>query len=395
LDARENPYAPGAGTKPPALTGRDGEIEAFEIMLERLIRGAAHQSMILRGLRGVGKTVLLNTFEDLAVERDWLTVFKECEESTSLPGLVARHCRRLIDDLRPGAKAKRLLGSALDRLSTFTVVDPSGFEISFEIARGKADTDSLSDDFTDLLVALASAASERGRGVLFLLDEVQFLHPAEFGPFVVGLHRINQKALPLTCVAAGLPSLPGLAGEAKSYAERLFTYPTIDRLDRTAADEALARPAWARGIAFSKSALAAAYERTRGYPYFIQECGKYTWNVASGSRIDRADVDRGWGLASHALDDGFFLVRLERATPAERRVLRALADADGPPYPIADLVQLLGKRSPRQLSVQRDSLIKKGLIYSPRHATLDFTVPLFADYLHRRFPTIDAASGAG
>lgn len=260
---------------------------------------------------------------------------------------------------------------------------------------GKADTDSLSDDFTDLLVALGAAADERGRGVLFLLDEVQFLHPAEFGPFVVGLHRINQKALPLTCVAAGLPSLPALAGEAKSYAERLFTYPAIDRLDREAADEALARPAWARQVAFSKSALAAAYERTRGYPYFIQECGKYTWNVATGSRIDRGDVARGWELASHALDDGFFLVRLERATPAERRVLRALAELDGPPYPIAALVQLLGKRSPRQLSVQRDSLIKKGLVYSPRHATLDFTVPLFADYLRRRFTSIDAASSPG
>ena len=394
MDARENPYAPGAGTKPPALTGRDGEIEAFEIMLERLRRGAADQSMILRGLRGVGKTVLLNTFEDLAVERDWLTVFKECEESTSLPGLVARHGRRLIDDLGPGARVRRLLASALDRLSTFTVVDPGGFEIRFELARGKADSDSLSDDFTDLLVALGAAAEERGRGVMFA-REVQFLHPAEFGPFVVGLHRINQKALPLTCVAAGLPSLPALAGEAKSYAERLFTYPAIDRLDQRAADEALARPAWARKVAFSKSALAAAYDRTRGYPYFVQELGKYTWNVATGSRIDRGDVARGWELASHALDDGFFLVRLERATPAERRVLRALAELDGPPYPIAALVRLLGKRSPRQLSVQRDSLIKKGLLFSPRHATLDFTVPLFADYLRRRFPTIDAVTDPG
>jgi hypothetical protein len=395
VDARENPYAPGAGTKPPALTGRDAQIDAFEIALERLKRGTPDQSMIVRGLRGVGKTVLLNTLEDLAVERDWLTVFKECEESTSLPALVARHCRRLIEDLRPGAKVKRVLGSALGRLSTFTVVDPHGFELRFDIGRGAAQTDALSDDFTDLLVALAMAAAERDRGVLFLLDEVQFLHPAEFGPFVVGLHRINQKALPLTCVAAGLPNLPALAGEAKSYAERLFTYPTIDRLGREAADEALARPAWARKVGFSKSALAAAYERTLGYPYFIQECGKYSWNVASGARIDRGDVQRGWELARHALDDGFFLVRLERATGAERRVLRALSDLSGPPYAIAELVSALGKRSPRQLSVQRDSLIKKGLLYSPRHGTLDFTVPLFGDYLRRRFASIEAASEAG
>jgi hypothetical protein len=348
--------------------------------------------MIVRGLRGVGKTVLLNTFEDLAVERDWLTVFKECEQSTSLPALVARHCRRLIEDLRPGAKAKRLLSSAASRLSTFTVADPDGFEIRFDMRRGEADTDSLGDDFTDLLVALGTAAAERDRGVAFLLDEVQYLHPDEFGPFVVGLHRINQKALPLTCVAAGLPSLPRLVGEAKSYAERLFTYPTIDRLDRQAADEALARPAWARNVAFSKSALAAAYERTRGYPYFLQECGKYTWNVAGGSRIERGDVERGWELASHALDDGFFLVRLERATLAERRVLRALAGLGEAPYAIDALVRELGKRSARQLSAQRDALIKKGLLYSPRHGTLDFTVPLFADYLVRRFESVAAVS---
>jgi AAA ATPase domain len=392
MDARENPYAPGAGTKPPALTGRDMEIDAFETLLERLRRGAADQSMIVRGLRGVGKTVLLNTFEDLAVERDWLTVFKECEESTSLPALVARHCRRLIQDLKPSAKAKRLLASAMDRLSTFSVVDPDGFEIRFDMRRGEADSDSLGDDFTDLLVALGTAAAERGRGVVFLFDEVQFLDADEFGPFVVGLHRINQKALPLTCVAAGLPSLPRLVGEAKSYAERLFTYPTIDRLGREAADEALARPAWAREVAFSKSALAAAYERTLGYPYFIQECGKYTWNVANGARIDRGDVERGWDLASHALDDGFFLVRLERATMGERRFLRALAGLDEAPYPIAELVRELGKQSARQLSVQRDSLIKKGLLYSPRHGTLDFTVPLFADYLRRRYASTDAVS---
>lgn len=392
MDARENPYAPGAGTKPPALTGRDAQIDAFEVLLERLRRGAADQSMIVRGLRGVGKTVLLNTLEDLAVERDWLTVFKECEESTSLPALVARHCRRLIEDLQPGTKVKRLLKTAIGRLSTFTVVDPNGFEIRFDVARGEADSDSLSDDFTDLLVALGTAAAEHDRGVVFLLDEVQFLHPAEFGPFVVGLHRINQKALPLTCVAAGLPSLPALAGEAKSYAERLFTYPTIGRLEREAADEALARPAWARNVAFSKNALATAYERTLGYPYFIQECGKYAWSVATGSRIGRSDVERGWELARHALDDGFFFVRLERATVAERRVLRALADLEDPPYPVATLVKALGKSSPRQLSVQRDSLIKKGLLYSPRHGTLDFTVPLFGDYLRRRFPSADAVA---
>ena len=389
MDARANPYAPGAGTKPPALTGRDTEIEAFVVQLERLAHGVAGQSMIVKGLRGVGKTVLLNTFEDLAVERDWIPIFKECEASTSLPALVARHCRRVIEELKPSARAARRLRSAFERLSTFTVADPNGFELQFDLGRGQAPPDSLSDDFVDLLVEVGAAAAERGRGIVFLFDEVQFLHPAEFGPFVVGLHRINQKGLPLTCVAAGLPTLPALAGEAKTYAERLFTYPTIGRLPRQAADEALVRPAWVRNVRFSKGALDLAYERTLGYPYFIQEYGKYAWNVADGTRIDRADVERGGGLAQHALDDGFFLVRMERATDAERRVMRAMAGLGEPPYRVREIVSAVGKRSASQLSVQRDALIRKGLVYSPRIGTLDFTVPLFADYLQRRFLSSD------
>jgi hypothetical protein len=385
VDPRANPYAPGAGTKPPALTGRDDEIEAFVVLLERLREGVAGQSMIVKGLRGVGKTVLLNMFEDFAVERDWIPIFKECEASTSLPAIVARHCRRVIEDLKPTARAAKRLRGMVARLSTFTVVDPNGFELRFDLGRGEAPPDPLSDDFVDLLLEVGGLAEERGRGVVFLLDEVQFLHPDEFGPFVVGLHRITQKGLPLACVAAGLPTLPALAGEAKSYAERLFSYPTIGRLPREAADEALARPAWVRNVRFAKGALDLAYERTLGYPYFIQEYGKYAWNVADGTRIDRPDMARGAELAQHALDDGFFLVRAERATEAERRVMRAMASLGEPPYATRDVVRALGKRSASQLSVQRDSLIRKGLAYSPRTGFLDFTVPMFADYLLRRF----------
>jgi hypothetical protein len=385
MDARANPYAPGAGTKPPALTGRDEEIESLEILLERLGQGVAGQSMIVKGLRGVGKTVLLNTFEDLAVERDWIPIFKECEPSTSLPALVARHCRRVIEDLKPTARASKRLRSVVSRLSTFTVVDPNGFELRFDLGRGGAPPDTLSDDFVDLLLEVAALSRDRNRGVLFVFDEVQFVHPDEFGPFVVGLHRINQKGLPLTCVAAGLPTLPKLAGEAKTYAERLFTYPTIGRLPRDAADEALARPAWVRKVRFSKSALELAYERTQGYPYFIQEYGKYAWNVADGSRIDRPDVERAAELAQHALDDGFFLVRAERATEAERRFIRAMASLGDGPHAIREVVRALGKRSASQLSMQREALIRKGLIYSPRTGQLDFTVPLFGDFLRRRY----------
>ena len=386
MDARLNPYAPGAGTKPPALTGRDDEIEAFVVLLERLAHGAAGQSMIVKGLRGVGKTVLLNTFEDVAVERDWIPIFKECESSTSLPALVARHCRRVIEDLKPTARAAKRLRTVVARLSTFTVVDPNGFELRFDLGRGEAAPDPLSDDFVDLLLEVGALAAERGRGVVFLLDEVQFLHPAEFGPFVVGLHRINQKGLPLTCVAAGLPTLPALAGEAKSYAERLFTYPSMGRRPRDAADEALVRPAWVRDVRFAKGALDLAYTRTRGYPYFIQEYGKFAWNVADGSEIRRADMERGGELAQHALDDGFFLVRAERATDSERRFMRAMAGLGEAPYATRDIVRAMGKRSASQLSVQREALIRKGLVYSPRTGSLDFTVPMFGDFMLRRFP---------
>jgi hypothetical protein len=358
------------------------------VLLDRLVRGTAGQSMVVKGLRGVGKTVLLNTFEDVAVERDWLTVFKECDESTSLPAIVARHCHRLLGTLKPGAKLAGRVREALGRLDTFTLKDPAGFEIAFGFKRGQAGVDALGDDFTDLLVALGSVAAERGRGVVFLFDEVQFLHPSEFGPFVVGLHRINQKALPVTCVAAGLPSLPALAGEARTYAERLFTYPTLGPLPREAAYEALAWPARVRDVEFEKQALALAYERTAGYPYFVQEYGKYAWNVASGRRIKRADVERGGELAQSALDEGFFLVRAERATEAERRFLRAIAYADQRPVAVGEVVRALGKRSSTQTSGQRDALIKKGLVYSPRTGWLDFTVPLFDDYIRRRYSAL-------
>jgi hypothetical protein len=388
MDARENPYAPGAGTKPPALTGRDEQLDTFQILLDRLNRGIAGQSMIVKGLRGVGKTVLLNTFEDLAVERDWLTVYKECEERTSLPAVVARYCHRLMAELKPSRKMAERLRSVASSLGTFTLADPSGFELSFDFGRAEAPAEKLSDDFTDLLLAVATAAQERGRGVVFLLDEVQFLHPDEFGPFVIGLHRINQKALPMTCVAVGLPSLPALAGEARSYAERLFDYPQIDRLPRGAADEALVRPARVRGVEYEADALDLIYDQTAGYPYFLQVYGKYTWNVANGPAVSRADVERGGELAQEALDEGFFLVRAERATEGERRFMRAMASLDGPPYAIADLVSALGKKSSTQISFQRDSLIKKGLIYAPRLATLDFTVPRFDDYMRRRYPSL-------
>lgn len=383
MDPRSNPYAPGAGTRPPALAGRDREIEAYEVLLDRLKDGTAGQSMIVTGLRGVGKTVLLNTFEDIAVDRGWIALQREFDEQTSLPAVVARSTKRILGDIEPGRKIAEKIKRSFAGLGTFSVKDPNGFELSYT-PTGNPTPDALGEDFTDLLLALGQGAAERDRGVAFLLDEVQFVPPEEFGPFVVGLHRLNQKALPVTCVAAGLPSLPALVGEAKSYAERLFEYPRIDSLSRLDAVRALRDPAHSRDVSFDENALDYIFEETEGYPYFLHEYGKYAWDVASPGRITIDDARLGGREAQERLDDGFFAVRYERASTAERGFLVAMSRCAGPPYSIAEITAQLGKTDQRSISVQRDVLVKKGLIYAARHGTVDYTVPRFADYLHRR-----------
>ena len=382
MDARKNPYAPGAGSKPPALVGRDREIENFGLLLDRLGDGKSEQSMIVTGLRGVGKTVLLNTFEDMAIERDWVRVYKECEDTTSLPAVVGRNCQRILRSLKPSKRIAAGVRASLAALGSFTLRDPNGFELEFGGRPLSADL--LSEDFTELLLAVGRAAEDAGRGVVFLFDEVQFLPASDWAPFVVGLHRVNQKSLPVTAVAVGLPSLPTLTGEAKSYSERLFDFPLIYSLKRADADAALAVPADAHGVTFEQEALDHVFSQTSGYPFFIQQYGKYAWNVASGSNITLADTKKGGEAAQEALDDGFFAIRAERATPKEREFLRAMAGLGRSPYSLSDLIVALGKKKASQLSTVRDVLIKKGLIYAPDLGLLDFTVPRFDDYMRRR-----------
>lgn len=382
MDPRHNPYAPGAGTRPPALTGRDKEIEAYEVLIDRLSGGMAGQSMIVTGLQGVGKTVLLNAFEDITVDRGWLAVQREFDEQTSLPAVVARAAQRILLDLKPSRKVAEKVRSSLSGLGTFSLKDPSGWELSYAPSSG-TNTEALGEDFVDLLLVLGQVAQEKGRGVAFLLDEVQFVPAGEFGAFVLGLHRLNQKALPVTCVATGLPSLPALAGEAKSYAERLFEYPRIDRLSEVDATAALRDPAESRDVTFDEDALSYVYRQTEGYPYFLQQYGKFAWDVASNGKITMRDAKRGGHEAQERLDEGFFLVRYERATTAQRGLLHAMASCEGPPYQVTDVAHALGKTHPRSISMKRNALIKKGLIFAPRHGTIDYTVPRFADYLRR------------
>jgi hypothetical protein len=383
MDARTNPYAPGAGTRPPVLSGRDSEIEAYEVLLDRFGQGTSGQSMIVTGLRGVGKTVLLNAFEDIAVARHWIAAGREFDEQSSFPTAIARGVRRILKELKPTKKATERVRILLDGLGTFTLKDPSGFELSYSPSHQLAG-DVLAEDFTDMLLAVGEAAEAKGRGVVFLFDELQFVPAHELGPFIVGLHRLNQKALPVTCVAAGLPSLPALVGNAKSYAERLFEYPHIDQLAKPDALAALADPARNLGVVWEAPALDHVFALTGGYPYFLQEYGMYIWDVATGTTITQRDAHIGGQVAQDRLDDGFFMVLYERrATSAERDFLHAMAHCTGPPYAIADITRALGKENQRSLSVRRDAMIKKGLVYAPRHGHLDYTVPGFADFLTR------------
>jgi hypothetical protein len=383
MDARINPYAPGAGTRPPFLSGRDREIEAYKVLVDRLDRGTAGQSMIVTGLRGVGKTVLLNAFEDITVERDWIAVAREFDEQSSFPAVIARSTKRILNDLKPAKKAAERIRGLLSGLGTFTLKDSAGFELSYTPGP-RPSSDALAEDFIEMLLAMGQAAAAKGRGVAFLFDEVQFVPAREFGPFVVGLHRLNQKALPVTCVAAGLPSLPALIGNAKSYAERLFEYPHIDQLSKGHALRALVDPARKLGVIWDQAALDHVFAQTGGYPYFLQEYGKYTWDVAADGRITAKDARTGGRVAQERLDDGFFMVRYERrASNAERDFLHAMARCPGPPYSIADITRALDKDDQRSLSVRRNALIKKGLIYVSRHGYVDYTVPRFADYLKR------------
>jgi len=385
VDARTNPYAPGAGFRPPLIAGRDREIESYSVLLDRLIRGNSATSMIVTGLRGVGKTVLLNAFEDTSIERDWIAEVLELDEHSSFPAAIARCTRKALLELKPTKKLAGRVRSALGSLGTFYLKDPNGFELHYA-PPASASQDALGEDFVDLLVALGEAAEAKERGVAFLFDEVQYVSAREFGPFVVGLHRINQRALPITCVAAGLPSLPALAGRAKSYAERMFDYPRIDRLAKAHAHQALANPARNHGVAWDTDALDHVFEQTSGYPYFLQEWGKYVWDVAKDGRITLADAREGGRIAQDRLDEGFFQVRFERATKAERAFFYAMAACKGPPYSIAEVTRALGKKDQRSLSMRRNSLIRKGLIYAPEHGLIDYTVPRFAEYLARQRP---------
>jgi hypothetical protein len=388
VDPLANPYSMSAGNPPRALTGRETQKQQFRTMLGRLAREMNEPSMIVFGLRGVGKTVLLLEFESIADASGWTAPDPiEIRSDTDFRAELADAAYQALLRL----DRRRALG---DRLKTFTRL-LSGFkvgasiegsvEFSFDPSAVGGSTGNLERDLTHLFVELGETAREHETGVVFLIDEMQFLKREEMEAVAAAMHRMSQKQLPIALAGAGLPQLPGLMVDAKSYAERLFSYPEIGPLSPDAARQALFEPAQAEGVGFDDDALQRIVELSGCYAAFVQAYGKETWNMAPGSPITLADVQAAEPVVQAKLDEEFFHVRFEKATPAERRYMAAMADLGDGPYKTGDVAGRLGGRASSS-SVHRDSLIKKGLIFSPDHGEVNFTVPHFSPFMRRRYP---------
>ncbi|SCE70296.1 AAA ATPase domain-containing protein [Micromonospora haikouensis] len=406
VDPVRNPYAPGAGQRPPELAGRGRELDVFDVVLERIARGRPERSLMLTGLRGVGKTVLLNTLRSQAITRLWGTGKIEARPDQSLRRPVAAALHMAVRELAPRHRAPDRIDAFLGVLKAFAQRSaPTGRAgtapklrdrwqpgIDVPAATGRADSGDIEIDLVELLSDAAAVAADVGTGIAVFIDEMQDLGPEDVSALCAACHELSQLGAPLIVVGAGLPHLPAVLSAAKSYSERLFRYQRIDRLDRIAADQALCAPAEREEVEYEPKALDLLYEKSGGYPYFVQAYGKATWDHAPRSPITDADVRVAAPEAEAELAVGFFGSRFERATPAEREYMRAMAtlslvegDAGGrddmdAAVPTAEIARALG-RKPASLSPARDALIKKGLIYSGERGTVAFTVPHFGRYL--------------
>ena len=390
MDPRENPYAPGAGTNPPELAGRDDLIERAAVALDRTRAGRPARGFILYGLRGVGKTVLLNRIRLDAEHRGIASVRVEAPEERSLPALLVPALRTTLLRMRRGEALKDSLMKGMRALAGFAnalKVKFQDIEFQFDVApeTGLADSGDLDIDLADLLLTLGRVARDRDTAIALFIDELQYVPTKQLGALIGALHGISQEQLPVTMVAAGLPQLVGQAGDAKSYAERLFEFVAVDRLDEADARDALTVPASKLDIAYHPDAISEILRRTGGYPYFLQEWGKHSWNVADVSPIDLVDAQRATEGALSELDASFFLVRFDRLTPTQKRYMRAMAELGPGPHRSGDIAQSLGRKV-TSVAPTRNSLIAKGMIYSPAHGDTAFTVPLFDEFLKRAVP---------
>jgi hypothetical protein len=391
MDPVRNPYAPGAGQRPPELAGRDREIRQFEVVLERVARGRPERSMVLTGLRGVGKTVLLNSFRSMAMQRLWGTGKLEARPDQSIRRPVASALHMAVRELAPRHRAPDRIDQFLGVLKAFAAKESraakgsawSQLGIDVPAVRGRADSGDLEVDLTELFADAASVAGDLGVGIALFVDEMQDVPAPDISALCAACHELSQSNGPLIVVGAGLPHLPSVLSASKSYSERLFRYVAIDRLDRESADVALLVPAQREGADFEPAALAELYVAADGYPYFVQAYGKVTWDVAAASTVTEHDVKFAGPIAASELAIGFFGSRYERATPAEREYMRAMAMLGDEPVPTAQVAEELG-RKPSSVSPARDNLIKKGLIYSSERGLIAFTVPHFGRFLREQ-----------
>ncbi|MEZ5094407.1 AAA family ATPase [Nocardioides sp.] len=395
MDPIRNPYAPGAGQRPPELAGRDRELDQFEVTLERVAAGRPERSMVLSGLRGVGKTVLLNALRSQAVHRAWGTGKIEARPDQSIRVPVAQAVHAAVREVAHRHRDPDRVDEVAGVLKAFALragpADRKGIRwtppVDVTAARGRADSGDLELDLVELFTDVGALAGDLGVGVALYVDEMQDIGAPELAAVCGAVHELSQQATPVLVVGAGLPHLPAALASAKSYAERLFRYVSVDRLPREMADRAWRVPAAEEGVDFEPAALDELYRLTDGYPYFVQAYGKVAWDAALASPITVADVREAAPAAEAELAVGFFGARFERATPAERDYMTAMADLAGErddgPVPTAEVARHLGRR-PQSLSPARDGLIKKGLVYAAERGSVAFTVPHFGQFLRDR-----------
>jgi hypothetical protein len=392
MDAIKNPFSPGAGSPPPELVGREGILEQARILLGRVKEKRPEKSILLTGLRGVGKTVLLNEIERLAGKSGYRTVPLEAHEDKSMAAMLVPPLRKLLFELDraagAGDKAKRGL-AVLKGFMNGVKVKLGEIEVGLDIdpEKGAADSGDLESDLPNLFMAVAEAAEERQLPVALLIDELQYFNSKELSALIMAMHRMQQRQLPMVLLGAGLPILPRLAGESKSYAERLFSFPDIGALSKTEASKALQDPTQAEGVEFETAALEEIFRLTQGYPYFIQEWGYQSWNRATTSPITLRVVQDATETVIKRLDENFFRVRFDRLTPGEKKFLRAMAELPADERHSGDIATALGVKI-NSLGPARANLIQKGMIYSPAHGDMAFTVPLFDEFMLRAMPTL-------
>lgn len=387
MDARDNPYTPGAGTPPPELAGRLPLLEAASVASDRQAAGRPARGMIFYGLRGVGKTVLLQQMRLDAAGSGHVTVPIEAPENRSLPSILLPALRAAVIRSSSGARAKKKLREALGVLAAFAKsvkLKYDDVEVSIDVlpTTGLADSGDLEADLTDLLLHLGELAKGQSTVVALYIDELQYVAETELAALIAALHQVNQNQLPVILFAAGLPQLLSQLGKAKSYAERLFDFKQIGSLEPRDATDALVKPVVEQGVCYDDGAIQVILDRTQCYPYFLQEWGQHAWLIAEKSRISVSDAEAATEAAIAQLDSSFFRVRFDRLTPQEKRYMRAMAELGAGPHRSGDVAMLL-QRDVRSLGPCRSSLIKKGMAYSPSHGDIAFTVPLFDGFMKR------------